>query len=303
MSQRHYNIIGYRKAWYLISGSILALCIIAFSLWGLKLGIDFTGGSLVELKFEKSRPSIEELSGVLPESFGTVHITPVGTNGASLRLKSLTQEEHQTLLKSFQDKYGATEVMEQRFTSVGPVVGEELQRKSIYAIIVVLTAIVLYIAWAFRKISKPVPSWQYGLAAIVALFHDVFLPIGVFAVLGHFWGVEVDTLFITALLTVLGFSIHDTIVVFDRIREHLLHPTGTFSGLVNQSVNETLARSVNTSITTLLVLISTLIFGGESIRYFVFTLCLGIIFGTYSSIFIAPPLLVSWNNWQEKRRQ
>ena len=223
-----------------------------------------------------------------------------------LRLQSLREDEHQQLIKSFVEKFGQDKgegyVEERRFTSIGPTIGEELQQKAIWAIAAVLVAIILYIAWAFRRVSKPVPSWQYGIAAVIALFHDVFIPVGIFAVLGRFMNVEIDTLFITALLTVLGFSVHDTIVVFDRIRENLLKPVENFAIVVNRSVNETLARSINTSITTLLVLLTTLFLGGETIRYFILTLVIGILFGTYSSIFIASPLLVSAHQWARRRR-
>lgn len=304
MPQRHYEIIRLRRVWYLISGSLLVLSVTAVALWGLKLGLDFTGGSLIELTFPAAPPAIGDIAQAIQGDFGTSAITPVGERGLTLRLRSLSEAEHQKLLAVLRDKFAqdknkaAEEVREERFTSVGPTIGAELKQKAIWAIAFVLGAIVLYIAWAFRRVTHPVPSWLYGVAAIVALFHDVFLPVGVFAVLGHFWGVEVDTLFITALLTVLGFSVHDTIVVFDRIRENLLKASDTFPVVVNRSVNETIARSINTSLTTLLVLLTTLIFGGETIRYFVLTLILGITFGTYSSIFIASPLLVSVYRWK-----
>lgn len=300
------NIIGYRRVWYIISGCFMILSILTTGLWGLKQGLDFTGGSLVEVHFTEGRPSIAKVNEAIPNSYGHVNITPVGDNLMSLRLRSLTQDEHTKLLEALRAKLveGKTEAMtEERYTTVGPTVGAELRQKAVWAIAIVLAAIVIYIAWAFRKVSRPVPSWQFGLAAIVALFHDVFIPVGVFAVLGKFWGIEIDVLFITALLTVLGFSVHDTIVVFDRVRENLLKSTESFAATVNQSVNETMARSINTSLTTLLVLITTLIFGGESIRFFVLTLILGIVFGTYSSIFIASPLLVSWHTWAQKRKK
>lgn len=306
-NRKQYNIIGYRKLWYSISGTLLVVSAMAIALWGLKLGIDFTGGSLVEVEFRENRPVMKDIESAIGDKFGKVNITPLGEKGAALRLRSLNEDEHQQLITSLKEKLGKDKgddyIKESRFTSIGPTIGAELQQKAVWAIVLVLVAIILYIAWAFRKVSKPVPSWQYGLAAVLALFHDVFIPVGIFAGLGHFMGVEIDTLFITALLTVLGFSVHDTIVVFDRIRENLLKPADQFSVVVNRSVNETLARSINTSLATLLVLFTTLIFGGETIRYFVLTLILGIIFGTYSSIFIASPLLVSAHQWMQKRRQ
>src|SRR3989338_7739275 len=307
MTKQQYNIIGYRKLWYFISGTLIVVSMAALVLWGLKLGIDFTGGSLVEVEFRDNRPAIKDIESAIGDKLGKANITPLGERGAALRLRSLSEEEHQQLLSWLKEKLGQDKgddyIKDSRFTSIGPTIGAELQQKAVWAIVIVLLAIIFYIAWAFRKVSRSVPSWQYGVAAVMALFHDVLIPVGIFAGLGHFIGVEIDTLFITALLTVLGFSVHDTIVVFDRIRENLLKPADQFSVVVNRSVNETLARSINTSLATLLVLVTTFIFGGETIRYFILTLILGIVFGTYSSIFIASPLLVSAHQWTQKRKQ
>lgn len=307
IQKKQYNIIGYRKLWYFISGTFLTVSVAAVGLWGMKLGIDFTGGSLVEIEFRENRPVVKDIESAVADKLGKPNTTPLGETGAALRLRSLNEDEHQQLLVALKEKLGKDKgddyIKESRFTSIGPTVGAELQSKAMWAIAMVLLAIILYIAWAFRKVSRPVPSWQYGVAAVVALFHDVFIPVGIFAGLGHFMGVEIDTLFITALLTVLGFSVHDTIVVFDRIRENLLKPGDNFAAVVNRSVNETLARSINTSLATLLVLVTTFIFGGETIRFFILTLILGIIFGTYSSIFIASPLLVSARQWAQSRKQ
>ena len=172
------------------------------------------------------------------------------------------------------------------------------------AVVLALVFIILYVAWAFRHVSKPVSSWKYGVAAIVALFHDVVIPLGIFSALGHFKGVEIDTLFITAILTILGFSVHDTIVVFDRIRENLrkLKQSEQFDVTVNRSINETLARSINTSFTVLLVLLAVFFWGGETTHYFTLALMLGVIFGTYSSIFIASPVVVIWNRISSGKR-
>jgi preprotein translocase subunit SecF len=186
---------------------------------------------------------------------------------------------------------------EERFTTIGPTLGAELQRKAIAGIIVVLVMIIIFIAWAFRKVSRPLSSWKYGVVAIITLAHDVLVPAGVFAVLGQFMGVEIDLLFLTALLAILGYSINDTIVVFDRIRENLAGSYRTnmkegFDQIVGRSLRETFMRSINTSLTTSLVLIALLVFGSPAIFYFALALLIGIIAGTYSSIFIASPLLV-----------
>ncbi|TSC73730.1 MAG: preprotein translocase subunit SecF, partial [Parcubacteria group bacterium Gr01-1014_44] len=193
------------------------------------------------------------------------------------------------------------EFEEKRFNAIGPTIGEELKRKSLWAMAIVLIFIVLYIAWAFRQVSKPVQSWKYGVAAIVALLHDVSIPTGVFAVLGHFYNIEVDTLFVTALLTILGFSVHDTIVVFDRIRENLKKAGRTthvdFEQTIEQSIRDTMARSINTSLTVMIVMLTLYFFGGASTKYFSLAILIGVGFGTYSSIFIASALLVTWHRW------
>ncbi len=198
---------------------------------------------------------------------------------------------------------GEQVIQEMRFESIGPVIGEELKQKAIRAIIAVLVAIILYIAWAFRKVSEPVSSWKYGVTAIIALAHDVIIPTGIFVVLGQILGIELDILFVTALLTILGFSVNDTIVVFDRTRENLArdHHQHDFEFIVNKSVNETIRRSIITSVTTFVVLLAIYLFGGESIKYFVLALMVGVVVGTYSSIFLASPLLVVWEHFSRRK--
>lgn len=300
MKRINLNIVGYRRIGYIFSSLTVIASILALSVWGLRLGIDFTGGSLIEIKYSNDRPSLEEVQQSVPESFGASQVTPVGENGYVIRLMSLTEEQHQALLGTLPGAESES-FFEERFTSIGPTIGVELRNKAIYALVAVLVAILIYVAWAFRKVSHPVPSWQYGATAIVALFHDVIITLGIFSALGYFLNVEIGTLFITALLTVLGFSVHDTIVVFDRVRDNLHRMDDRFPAVVNTSLNETMSRSINTSFTTLLVLLFSLFFGGSSITFFVLALVIGIVFGTYSSIFIASPLLVSLFVWQEKR--
>ncbi|NQU83665.1 MAG: protein translocase subunit SecF, partial [Parcubacteria group bacterium] len=272
----------------LVSASIFAL-----SFWGLNLGIDFTGGSLLEVKFSETRPSIEEVQALVTEKdLGEVLVQPIGDNNIILRLKTITEQEHQELFGVIQEKY--SDVSEERFDSIGPIIGEELQKKSLTAIILVILAIAIYVAFAFRKVSYPISSWKYGFVTLFALFHDVIIPLGVFAVLGQFLNVEVGSAFVAAMLTVLGYSVNDTIVVFDRVRENLMRGGGEFEGLVEKSVNETLGRSINTTLTTLVVLLSVFLLGGEAVKIFALTLIIGVGSGAYSSIFIASPLLVSW---------
>ena len=288
------NIIGHKYIFLTFSGLLVLGSIIIIALWGLKLGIDYTGGSLLEIEFKDKRMEVDELKKKMDGlSLENVIIQPAGEKGVILRFKDIDENTHQALLQSLEGSE------EKRFDSIGPVIGNELKKKSVTALLLALVAIVLYIAFAFRQVSRPVSSWKYGLAAILALVHDITIPIGVFALLGHFWGVEVDTLFITALLTILGFSVHDTIVVFDRIRENLrkLKSPEPYELTVNRSVNETITRSINTSLTVLLVLLMVIVLGGETTKFFALTLILGIIFGTYSSIFVASPILVIWNRW------
>lgn len=195
-------------------------------------------------------------------------------------------------------------IEEKRFDSIGPVIGGELKNSAVWATIIALIAIVLYIGWAFRKVSRPVSSFKYGISATIALFHDVIITLGVFSILGHFYNVEIGVSFVAAILAILGYSVNDTIIVFDRTRENLLKSgIDDFEEVVNKSVNETMVRSLNTSFTTLLVLFALYLFGGETIKYFVVALLVGIAFGTYSSIFIASPLLVSWQKWSFRKRE
>lgn len=290
-----YKIIQKRKIWLSISGLLVALSLAAIIAWGLNLGIDFTGGSLLEVDFESARLSTVEIQENLKDlELGSLIIQPSGDNGIILRFQDISEEKHQLVLEKLNAMNGENQVDELRFDSVGPSIGQELKRKSVLAIIIVLIAIVLYIAWTFRKVSKPVASWKYGLTAIIALFHDVIITVGIFAVLGKFFGVEINTAFVAAILTVLGYSVNDTIVVFDRVRENLPKSEEDFEGTINTSVNQTITRSINTSITTLFVLLSIVFFGGSTIRDFVLALSIGVFVGTYSSIFLASPILVVW---------
>jgi preprotein translocase subunit SecF len=292
-----------RRITYIISSILLLASVAAVLMWGLKLGIDFTGGSLMEIEFNATRPKQSDIAQLLDQE--KIHhegVQPTGDTGVLIRTETLTEGDHQALLGNFNSAFSGG-VTEKQFTSIGPVIGKELAQKSIYAIGLVILLIVLYVAWAFRKVSDPVPSWKYGVATVIALIHDVVIPVGFFAVLGHFSGIEVDTLFVTALLTVLGFSVHDSIVVFDRIRENLARSRGRkdFELVVGESISQTITRSINTSCTVLLVLLAVFIFGGSSSRYFALALLIGITFGTYSSICIASPVLVSWFKWSQKR--
>src|SRR3989344_4836105 len=274
------------KLFYLILSTLVILPGLFFLVTsGLKLGIDFTGGALLEYKFEKQFPKAEL------EQYGLV--TPETNNTFIIRTKPLEHEQLTSLKNEIEQKHGKFSVL--REENVGPTIGKELEQKEILATILACLFIVLYISWAFRKVPKPTSSWRFGVVAIVALIHDVLVVVGLFAILGKFLHVEIDTLFVTALLTVIGFSVHDTIVVFDRIRENLpKYLSRKFEEVADISITQTLGRSLNTSLTVVFVLLALLLFGGESIRWFVVALLIGIISGTYSSIFNATALLAWW---------
>lgn len=309
-----YQIIQKRKIWLSISGALAGLALIALFAFGLNFGIDFTGGSLLEVRFLNERPAVNDIqSAVADLELGSLVVQPVDDKNVILRFKDTSEEKHQQALARLNDIVSniaengeeaedagvLSNIEELRFDSVGPSIGQELKTKSFWATIIVLIAIILYIAWAFNKVSKPVASWKYGVAATIALFHDVLITLGVFAVLGHFYGMEINTPFIAAILTVLGYSVNDTIVVFDRVRENLPKSHEDFENTVNTSVNQTIQRSVNTAFTTLLVLMAILIFGGATIRDFVLAFAIGVFIGTYSSIFIASPIVVIWEKMKK----
>lgn len=296
------HVVKLRRLWYVVSGVTIGLSIAFLAMWGLKQGIDFTGGTLMAVRFE-TRPSSADVQRVLDTSgveLGSVVIQPVADTDMQFRLKPLNEEQHASVLAALKKTYPA--VSELRFDAIGPVVGEELRRKSIEGLVITLLAILIYVAYVFRKVSAPVQSWKYGLVTIFTAFHDIIVPMGVFAWLGHMHDVEVGTSFIAAILTILGYSITDTIVVLDRVRENLPKLSGSFADIVEASVHQTFLRSFNTSLTTLLTLTAVYLFGGSSLHDFTLTLIIGIAVGTYSSIFIASPLLVSWQLWVQKRR-
>lgn len=285
-----FNFLKYRHIYYIFSGTLILASIAALVVFGLRFGIEFTGGSILEVNYQDSRPSNQEIKEKLSElNLGEIIVQPTGQQGVILRMRDLDEDTHQKVLQ----KLGA---QEQRFESIGPTIGAELKKKTQIAIILATIVIMLYITFAFRRVSRPVPAWKYGvIAAAVAFFHDVLIPIGAFSFLGKFLGAEISIPIIAAFLTVLGYSINDTIVVFDRIRENLLRRTGvSFEDTVNISLNQTFTRSLNVSLTTLLVLFAIFFFGGETLKYFSLALIIGVASGTYSSIFLASPILVSW---------
>jgi preprotein translocase subunit SecF len=341
------DIIGKRKWFYLASAIVLVPGVIALILWGLRLGIDFSGGSLLELRFaneieaKQVQATVQELgfeeasvqisstdnSAIIrtrkleTPTYGSTDqpvSTPIddtandqATETAAADEQALSEplssalsssiDEKKLIEDALREKFG--EFQEIGFESIGPVIGKELTRKAIYAVIVASIVIVLYIGWSFRGVPRPASSFRFGVCAIAALLHDVFFLLGMFSILGHFFNVEVNALFVTAVLTVMGFSVHDSIVVFDRIREMLRKEAGQpFGKIVNDSILQTMGRSINTTLSVLLPLLALFLFGGESVKEFSFALLIGVFSGAYSSVFNASPLLVEWQNWADKKK-
>ena len=295
-----FNFLKYRKIYYFFSGILILVSIFSLIFYRLNLGIDFTGGSILEIEFIKERISNQEVEQKLSDlNLGISSLQPTGDKGLIIRMKDIDEDTHQKILQIFNGN-----IQEKSFESIGPTIGKELKDKTIVFVILVLLAIVFYIAFAFRKASGPVASWQYGLiASLVAFFHDVLIPLGIFSLLGKFYEVQVTIPIVVGLLTILGYSVHDTIVVIDRIRENLLKKRElNFEETVSESLNQTIVRSVSTSLTALLVLFAIFLFGGETLKYFALILILGISLGTYSSIFIASPALITWFNWRHEKR-
>lgn len=298
------NIIG-KKYWYfLLSLVIIIPGIISLILWGVNPSIDFTGGSKITLAFNQrvDKPIVEKINSTLIDQKLKVYSVETSNNLAIVRTQEVTTVQDNNFVSAVEKQFKGTKQVE--IETVGPTIGSETTTNAVKAIIIASFLIVLYITWSFRAVPKPASSFRFGVCAVISLIHDVLVLVGLFSILGHFFKVEVDSLFVTATLTVIGFSVHDTIVVFDRIRENLKRIGGNdFSSVVNESILQTLDRSLNTSMTVILVLVALLLFGGESIRWFVVALLIGVISGTYSSIFNASPLLVVWQEILSKRKK
>lgn len=292
-------IVNNRKIFYAFSGILVVASILSLIFWGVKPSIDFVGGTLIEVQYPGGRPEQAEVSKAITAVDPSASVRPSGSDEYMIRLRPVSQNEKAAVMSALSLKDAASTSSRtfeiKAFDSIGPILGAEALRKAWVSILLVILGIVIFITFAFRKVSQPVSSWKYGLVAIIALIHDVIIPIGAFSALGHAAGYEVDTLFVTALLVVLGFSVHDTIVVFDRVRENLRLETGktTFAEIVGRSVSQTFTRSVNTSLTTLIALIVLYFLGGQATEHFSLALIIGIVAGTYSSIFIGSPLLVT----------
>lgn len=286
-------VIKHKKIFVTLSIILVVLSLGSIAYFGLNLGIDFKGGSLTEVEYKTSRPEqkvVEEELKLL--SIGEIVIQPIGTTGYGIKTRAVNEEERSSIIKAL-----GFDVTEKSFTSIGPSVGAELVRKSIISFILVSLGIIFFIAFSFRKVSKPVSSWKYGIIAIATLIHDIIIPVGVFSILSHLYGTEVDTLFVVAILTILGLSVSDTIVVFDRIRENIrIGHSKTFEETIGKSLEQVYTRSIATSSTVIIVLLALVFFGPSSTKVFAMMLTAGMFLGTYSSIFLASPLLVMFNN-------
>ena len=301
-------IVQHRSLFFWITGVILSATIGAILFWGLPLGIDFTGGSLMQVDYPNGRPALADIQKqVATVPVGTVSVRAFGESAISIRTRSMTPTEHEDMLSTVSSlgEMGSTsspQATELAYTSVGPALGSQFTHKALWAIFAVILVIVLYIAFAFRKVSRPVPSWGYGLTVVAMLAIDLIVPAGFYAAYAHFTGAEVDSLFIVALLALLGYCVNDVIVIFDRIREHLNknEKTGlreSFEDTIGKSINETMTRSINTALTVVLALLALIYFGAEATRNFALVMLVGVVAGTFSSICRSAPLLIPIANW------
>lgn len=299
------KIIKNKNIFLTVSGTLVLAAIVCMIVFGFKLGIDFKGGTSVEVAWnESARPATDGIAAAVRSVPGApeVLVQPLGSEGYVLKMREISNEDRETITDALQANYPGMSVVS--YTSIGPSVGAELMRKSILSIILVSLGIVLFIAYSFRKVSYPVSSWKYGVTAILTLLHDVIIPTGIFVILSRIYNVEVDTLFVVSILTILGLSVSDTIVVFDRIRENLRTNKQdlSFANVVGKSISEVYQRSIVTSVMVIVALVALAVFGPESTKLLAIMLTAGMFFGTYSSIFLASPLLVTWYEWSEKRK-
>ena len=294
-----FNFLKPAKYFFMISAALTIISIGLALYPGPRLSIEFTGGTRVELKVESKTVTALQVSDVLkrfPDTALGAGVNKMQNGNFLVRLKGIDDDTHKSLLTFLKKELGQFD--EVQYTTIGPTVGETLKTRAVYALLAASVGIILYLAFAFRKIPRRYNPWKFGIAAVVTLLHDVMITTGIFVILSYYTSFEADTLFVTALLTILGYSVNDTIIVFDRIRDDLFvqERKESFAEISNRSVNQVWKRSVYTSTSTLIMLFALLLLGSESIRWFVLTLIIGIIIGTYSSVFVATPLLVYWND-------
>ncbi len=297
---RQLNLIKYRHWHYLLAIVLTLVSIYSLIVFGLRPSIDFAGGSVLEMEFKEARPANQAIQEKLKDlNLGDMTLQPVGEKDLIVKMKDIDENTHQQILSKITE---ISPFVETKFETIGPTVGKELSQGAWKLIILSLLAILIYIAIAFSRVQRPLSSWQYGLISILALFFNLLVTMGAFSLLGKFYQVEVNIPFIVALLTIIGYSINDTVVVFDRTRENLMrHRSDNFEQTVNDSVNQTLSRSINTVLTVLFPLVAIYFIGGVTLRYFALALIIGISCGAYSSIFIASSLLVTWEKFKRRK--
>ncbi len=295
------NLMRLKWLWFGISAVVLVPGLISLALYGLNLGIDFTGGTSIEEKLAVTTTAAQVSQSVEATGIPVSYVTPTSSGTYIIRTKVLTTAEENTVTARLQKDFHGAELVESQ--TVGPTISSEILKNALLALFMASVFILLYIAWAFRSVPKPANSFRFGVTTLAALLHDVLVVVGIFSILGHFLHVEVDENFVIALLTVVGFSVHDTIVTFDRIRENLRrNPGESFTKVANDSILQTIVRSLSTSLTVVLTLLALFLLTGsvsEPLKWFLVALLVGIISGTYSSVFNATPLLVLW---QERSR-
>ncbi|MDD5638462.1 MAG: protein translocase subunit SecF [Candidatus Pacebacteria bacterium] len=290
----------YSKIYLIIAGITLLFSLYFLIFWGLKPGIDFTGGTILEIEYKNDRPSNQEIEEKLKKfNLGSIFIQPTGEKGVIIKMKEISNDVHNEILLTLGKNEGLIE--EKRFEFIGPVIGKELTQKTFIVVILSLIAMMIYISLAFRKMKRPIKSWQYSLSSVFCLFHDTLIVLAVFSILGKLYGVEISIPIITALIALVGYSINNTVVIFDRIRENISFG-GTFEEIIDRSLNETLLRQFGTSFTTLLVVLAIFFFGGSTLKYFSLTLVIGLIVGSFSSFFVAAPLLLEWLRLKERKK-
>lgn len=294
------NIIGRRRWWFAISLLVIIPGSISLALWGLRPGIDFAGGQVMEIAGTQDQQFVRD--ALTSVGARDIVITTSGTDKLLARYRDEEGKDSTVTSNEIKQKLSEKGAELTSFESIGPAVSRDITRNAFVSVGLASLAIVCFIAFAFRNAPPPVSPWSFGVTAVIALLHDTLVIVGIFSLLGHFAKVEIDSLFVTAVLTAIGFSVHDTIVVYDRIRENLKRSSAPFSVVVNDSIVETMARSLATSFTVIFTLLALLIFGGETVRLFIFALLVGIISGTFSSIFNAAPMLVVWHNFKLKRK-
>jgi len=296
-----FDFLKYTKVYYFLFGLLVIASLVSLFSFGLNFGIDFTGGSILEIDFLEQRPSNQEIQAKLSEfNLGEFVIQPTGEKGVIIRMREVDEETHQQIIAKIGE---LAKLEEKKFENIGPTVGRELRQKTIQLTVISSIVLLVYIAMAFRKISWPVSGWQCGVVSIVALSFDVLATIGIFSLLGKYSNVQFNIPIVAALLTILGYTINDKVIVLDRVRENILKTHEmNFYNLVNQSLNQILVRSLSTGTCSLLILLAIFFFGGETLKYFSLALIIGIIIGTFSSLFLASPLLVSWKGGKTSSR-